>query len=87
MRYKRAFAYVEKIEEDIALLLDLKEVQSGANISLLSPYDEGVFYGSRMFDGDRIVSPVQVYLDLLSFRGRGEEAANALLEQMIKPQW
>ena len=87
VRHERAFAYVEKIEENIALLLNLKEVPGGANISLLSPYDEGVFYGSRTFDGDRIVSPVQVYLDLLGFRGRGEEAANALLEQMIGAQW
>jgi len=27
------------------------------------------------------------YLDLKNFRGRGEEAAETLLNQVIKPQW
>jgi len=87
VKYQRAFAYVEKIEEELVFLLNLKEVPSGANVSLLSPYDEGVFYGVRMYDKDRIVSPVQIYLDLFGFRGRGEEAARALLDQVIRPQW
>ena len=32
-------------------------------------------------------SPVQVYLSFLSFRGRGEEAAQAVLDEVIKPTW
>ena len=87
VRYQRAIAYIEETEQDVASLLGLKKVTSGANVTLLSPYDEGVFYGAREFDGARIVSPIQIYLDLKGFRGRGEEAANALLEQAIKTQW
>jgi hypothetical protein len=34
-----------------------------------------------------MVSPVQVYLDLIGYRGRGEEAANVLLEQVIERTW
>lgn len=87
VKYQRAFAYVEKIEENVLLPLNLKKVPSGANVNLLLPYDIGVFYGSRELGGIRIASPVQIYLDLLGFKGRGEEAAHALLEQVIRPQW
>ena len=85
--YQRAFAYVEQDDEDLLSQKALKRITSGANLSLLSPHDSGVFYGSRVIDGIRIASPIQVYLDLSGFRGRGEEAANALLDQVIRPAW
>jgi hypothetical protein len=87
VRYKRGFAYLDGSDEDIPMLLGLKEVPSGANVTLLIPYDEGVLYGTREFAGIRIASPVQIYLDLIGFRGRGEEAADAILAQVIRPQW
>ena len=87
VRYQRALAYVEETEEDIAAQLNLIEVASGANVSLLLPYDEGVFYGGGEFEGIRTASSVQIYLDLVTFRGRGEEAAKRLLEEVIEPQW
>ena len=87
VRYQRVFAYIEDIDEYITGIMNLKEVQSGANVSILIPYDQGVFYGDLEVEGVKIASPIQIYLDLLGFRGRGEEAANALLEQKIKPLW
>ena len=87
VRYNRVMAYVYTMPENIFSLLDLKEVESGANMMLLGPYDEGVFYGTRVIDDIRIVSPVQIYLDLKSYKGRGEEAAEALLRDVIKPKW
>jgi len=87
VRYQRVFAYVQETEKDIAGLLNLKEVPSGANVSLLIPYDEGIFYGSRDIDDIRIASPIQIYLDLKTYRGRGEEAAEMLLEQVIRKKW
>jgi len=86
-RYNKITAYVEETHEDLAAVLNLKKVTSGANVSLLTPYDEGVFYGTRDFGGFQVASPVQVYLDLQGYRGRGEEAANELLEQVIRPSW
>ena len=87
-RYQRATAYVElQGLEKIISSLNLKEVPSGANVSLLIPYDFGVFYGKREFNGTHVVSPVQIYLDLLGFRGRGEEAANQVLDEVIKKSW
>jgi len=65
----------------------LKEVSSGPNFSILQPYDEEVFYGSRTIQGLEIVSDVQLYLDLVGFRGRGEESAKFLLTQRLKSQW
>ena len=87
VRYNRAMAYVSTVLEDGVSLLNLKEVESGANVMLLGPYDEGVFYGSQVIDGIRTVSPLQVYLDLKGFKGRGEEAAEVLLKEVIKPKW
>lgn len=60
---------------------------TAANVTLLTPYDDGVFYEATEGDGVRMVSPVQVYLDLIGYRGRGEEAASFLLEQVIERTW
>jgi hypothetical protein len=46
-----------------------------------------VLYGARPIDGICVATPVQVYLDLVGLKGRGEEAANALLEEVIKRTW
>lgn len=63
VRYQRAMAYVEKDMDQVASLLSLKEVSSGANVTLLHPYDEGVMYASRQWDEVQIAAPIQVYLD------------------------
>ena len=87
VRYQRAMAYVSRDVENIAKTLSLKEVTSGANVTLITPYDEGVLYGTRQIDGISIASPVQVYLDLLGLKGRGEEAAEAMLDEVIRRSW
>jgi hypothetical protein len=86
-RYHKVTAYVDETDLNLASLFNLKSVTSGANVSLLIPYDEGVFYGTRDRAGTQVVSPVQVYLDLLGSPGRGEEAAQELLEKVIRPSW
>jgi Transcriptional regulator, AbiEi antitoxin, Type IV TA system len=80
-------AYVDGDAGDVAASLGLKPVSSGANVTLLEAYDAGVFYASQEIKGARVVSPVQLYLDLMSFRGRGEEAAAAVLEKTIGAEW
>ncbi|MFO7772793.1 MAG: type IV toxin-antitoxin system AbiEi family antitoxin, partial [Dehalococcoidia bacterium] len=87
MRYTRGFAYVSKNIREVSESLGLKEVSSGANFSILEPYDTGVFYGSRQIDNVKVVSDVQLYLDLVAFKGRGEESAEFLFEQRLKPLW
>ncbi len=85
--YQRVFAFIEDRMKAIASELQLKEVESGANVTLLLPYDKGVFYGTQEFEGIRTASPIQAYLDLIGFRGRGEEAANMILQEVVKPGW
>ena len=87
LRYNRAFVYILDNIEKIAKDLDFKEVPSGSNISILQPYDEGVFYKGQVIDGAKVVSDIQLYLDLISYRERGEEAAKFLLEQRISKSW
>ncbi len=86
-RYTRGFAYVSEGIPELAESLELKEVSSGPNFSILEPYDDGVFYGSRKIEGLEVACDVQLYLDLVGYKGRGEESATFLLEQKIKPQW
>ncbi|MFN7992010.1 MAG: type IV toxin-antitoxin system AbiEi family antitoxin [Bryobacteraceae bacterium] len=87
VRYQRATAYVAGDVDAIAEKLALKRVNSGANVALIEPYDEGVFFGTRNLDGAPVVSPIQIYLDLMQIKGRGDEAATAILEEVIKPLW
>jgi predicted nucleotidyltransferase len=87
VRSPRAMAYVEKPLDEMIASLGLKEVTSGANVTLMEPYDAGVFYGAREMGGICLASPVQIYLDLKGFQGRGEEAAVKLLDEVIRPQW
>ena len=90
--YKTITVYVGNADAnhlDANNLVDLpfKPVTSGANLRIISPYDEGVYYGTRTIGGQTVASAIQCYLDLKNEKARGEEAAGALLEQAIKPSW
>ena len=87
VRYQRVMTYLDELDKEAVFQLALKKVDSGANVSLFIPYDDGVFYGTRKLNGVQVASPVQVYLDVRNFRGRGEEAAQVLLDQVIRPEW
>ena len=84
--YKTVAVYMDISQENITEL-PFKPVASGANIRIISPYDEGVYYGTSNIRGQFVASPVQCYLDLKDEKARREEAAEALLEQVIKPSW
>jgi hypothetical protein len=93
VRSGRAMAYVSADEYEIARKLGLKEVASGANVTLAFPFDEGVYYDAREIDGMQIVSPLQAWLDLARTRGfarrygRGDEAAQMILDREVRPKW
>jgi hypothetical protein len=82
VRYNRAVAYVEGDLSAIATAAQIKPVDSGPNIILLTPYDEGVFYAAAPIDGTMVASAVQVYLDVIGSRARGEEAAEAIRRKL-----
>jgi hypothetical protein len=83
----KIFAFVDGDLSAVARDLQFKAVPSGSNLMLLKPYDDGVFYKSRVVAGLRIVSDVQIYVDLKTYKGRGEEAADFLMENLLEPSW
>lgn len=87
LRYNRVFVYILDDIEKIAEDLKLKEVSTGPNVSILKPYDEGVFYDSQVINGINVVNNIQLYMDLINYKERGEEAAKFLYEQRIKNNW
>lgn len=76
-------------EDDFRELAEAKPVDSGPNIVVLFPEDDGVFYGQIQEKGAELpcTDPVQTYVDLCHAGGRGEEAAEAILNQRLKPEW
>ena len=75
-------------EEEFATTLEAKSVDSGENLAVLSPEDSGVFYLQEAdANGLTCTNPVQTYVDLGYCGGRGEEAADALIEHHLKPAW
>ena len=84
---QRSMMYIGSELERLVEQVDLKKVESGANVLLIRPYDEGVFWKSELVGKSIFANPIQVYLDLKRYPGRGEEAANQILEEVIKPRW
>ena len=87
VRYNRASIYVSSRVDSLALNTQLKPVDSGGNVLILKPYDEGVFNGSQTRYDLRTVSPIQLFLDVKSMAGRGEEAAEEILVRELRPSW
>lgn len=70
-------------------LLEAERVNSGENVVVLLPKDDGVFYLGENVGAERMrtTSLVQTYVDLWHCGGRGQEAAEALLNQKLIPTW
>jgi Transcriptional regulator, AbiEi antitoxin, Type IV TA system len=75
-------------EDEFAARVEAKSVDSGENLVVLIPEDNGVFYLNEA-ESNRLActNPVQTYVDLFHCGGRGGEAADALLEHNLKPAW
>jgi|ERR1035437_172270 DNA-binding MarR family transcriptional regulator len=71
-------AFLEKKPpQDIAWA---RPVDNGGNLWLITPKDEGVFQEAQQVNGFKLVSDIQIYLDLLQVSQRGPEQALALRE-------
>lgn len=84
---QRATIYVNQLIPIVAKKVSMKPVESGANVILIAPYDEGVFWSAELINGIKVANPVQVYLDLKQLSGRGEEAADFLFQEVLSPRW
>ncbi len=66
--------------------LKLRPIERGGDVRLVFPYDRGVFYGARNIDRLRVVSDIQLYVDLVNYPTRGEEASTQILDS-IQEKW
>lgn len=92
VRQPKTWLYVREQElSKFEKLVEAKPVDSGENLVVLIPDDDGVYYsgdGGTMGENRMAcTNAVQTYVDLWNCGGRGEEAAEALLEQRLKPEW
>lgn len=87
VRYNRSAVLMESGSPQLASELGLKPVSTGANLIVWTPFDPFVFYDLRAVNGVSVASPLQLYLDLMNEPGRGEEAAQEILEKAIRPTW
>lgn len=83
-RYTIATSYYSGDINDLKKALDLKEVPTGANVQIVLPYDEGVYYKTEKVKAVMVANPIQIYLDLYNYKGRGREQAEFLRERVIK---
>lgn len=86
-RYQRVFVYVDGDQSPLAEELGMKPVDSGPNVTILEPYDEGVFYGGKEINGQFVVGLIQLYIDLASYKGRGQDVAGFILENKLRKTW
>jgi hypothetical protein len=73
--------YVDDVR-GAAAVLDLREVDAGANVTLLEPYDDVVYARSIDWQGLRIVNPTQLAVDLLTGPGRAPSEGVEILAWM-----
>jgi len=89
VRQPRTWLYLDPhLEGQFQSVVQAKPVDSGENLVVLLPNDSSVFY--RMEAGKNrlaCTNAVQTYVDVANAGGRGEEAAEAILEQRLKPAW
>lgn len=85
VRYNKVHVYVEQKNLDAFVCqLDLQPVSSGGNVVVTIPHDETPCMYARTINGDLVTSPVQTVIDLLGNSGRGEEAAEAIIQKEFR---
>lgn len=84
VRYNKVHVFIspEDISEAI-LYLDIKEVNSGANVIILTLDNDSYIKDTRKINSDSVVSPMQIYLDCIQLKGRGKELAEAVFRKEI----
>ena len=75
-------------EGKLVRALGAKPAEGEANLVVLSPfYRHSVLFESRVVKGLRVVSDLQLYLDLSCFAQRGKEQADVILDRRLRPAW
>lgn len=89
VRQPRTWLYLNpNAQDEFQSSLEAKPVDSGENLVVLIPEDAGVFYRVEAgVNRAACTNAIQTYIDLAHAGGRGEEAAEAILQQRLKPAW
>jgi hypothetical protein len=89
VRQNKTWLYVSDAAlDEFVAVTEAKRVASGENLVVLIPDDAGVFHMGDHSDGRLgCTNPVITWLDLRHAGGRGDEGAEAVLNQCLKPVW
>ena len=83
----RIDAATARLEDEFFLARVPADRPDQGNIHLLAPHDaRGTFVDATMIDGVPVVSPVQLFLDLVHWPLRGSEGASALIRGRLGEQ-
>lgn len=83
VRFTDVHFYYSGDMETVTRGLDLRPVEMGGAIHVLTPYDAGVFYKAQRVGGASVVCNTQLYLDLFHYPARGREQAQFLRQQTM----
>jgi len=89
VRQPRTWLYINPaLELEFQAVVEAKAVDSGENLIVLIPDDGGVFYRMDV-SSNRLActNAVQTYVDCAHAGGRGQEAADAVLQQRLNRAW
>lgn len=83
------YAFGNELSGHLIRALHLEPVEGdGGNVVLMKPYyRRSVLHGARDVQGFRVVSDLQLYLDLRHYPVRGFEAAEAILSKRLSRAW
>ncbi len=85
VRYNKVSLLIhEKNVKKFMQLAECKTVDSGANVQIIVANSDELIYDYREQNGDQVASPVQIYLDCMKNKRRGEEIAEAVLAKKIE---
>ncbi len=84
VRYNKVHVYIseEDIKEALAFL-ECKQVSDGQNLIIYPITESCCIKDAHQENGFSVVSPVQIYLDCMQIKGRGEEMAEAVMRKEI----
>jgi hypothetical protein len=83
VRHTDVHFYWQGSPEKLASKLDLRPVETGGTVHVLTPHDDGLFYNVQEIKGLRVVCNIQLYLDLIHYPARGKEQAEFLRRKKI----
>lgn len=84
-RHQRTALYVPYWTGEQSTLLGLKHGDGAANVTIYATGEPLSFV--EQLHTSRCISPIIAYLDLKLLAGRGQDAAEHLLESVIEPRW